>query len=148
MLLNAALVLGSMQMALASVSNLSDKNEINHFSRSKKNMPCKHASSTMHHVRTRKNNKVSHNMSHSMVMASHDGMVASSEVPMAHNNKNVEKACDCPELCSECCGDHAIVALLDVNFLQVVIQASNKLNSKINYYTPISLPIETPPPVR
>jgi len=148
MLLNAALVLGTVQMALASASNLSSKNEMNHFTRNKNNMPCKHASSAMHHVRTRKNNNSAHIMNHSMVTASQNSMVSSKQLPMTHNDESVEHVCDCPKLCSDCCGDHAIVALLDVNFLQVVIQPSNQLNSNFNYYTPISLPIETPPPVR
>ena len=140
MLLNASLVLGSMQMAHASVMSVADKHSSDN-SFNKKNQPCKHANSTMHKV---KNNRKSQTKTPPQTSL-HSGM-HNTDKPTDKSNHE-QHACDCPNLCADCCGNHAVVGILDIEFFQVVKQISNQPGTKITYYTPVSLPIEIPPPV-
>jgi len=145
MLLNASLVFGSMQMALASGMTMSDANAMDHSTANKKNVPCKHASSTMHRVKLRTNDKP-HQMNHSSMMHTQHGIMPNKQMSM-NEMDHEQHNCDCPKLCAECCGDHGMAAILNIEFFQVIKQASSQPDSTFTYYTPISLPIEIPPPV-
>lgn len=143
MLLNASLIVGPVQMTLASVMPSKENSSHNHSFMNKNIRRCKHSGSSSH-----SHGKNIHSSMKSMHPSSHAmKMIMVGKTMKMENNEHDEHACQCSSLCADCCGGHATVALLEFEFYQFIKPDSSQAVNKIIHYTPVFLPIEIPPPL-
>lgn len=148
-LLNVSLIIMPVQMTLASTV----KNAHDHGMENKQVKPCKHAKSPTHSTHSinghDKATTISAQHIHKADMTSFEKIldVKAADVKELGVKDQEQHTCQCSNLCADCCGGHAVVALPEFEFQYFAKPESSQPVKKIYHYKQISLPIENPPPV-